>query len=256
MMGRDVSGLPTHERGIAYVPAQPVIPGWMRVRELLGLLPGSAGADRMLEEFGLRWASDRRAGELSTGERKVVQISMALSSAARAILLDEPFSNLSGEWASTLDRLLKAERRPLVISHQERVPGFDIYVRLPLDRRGATDFRCPAAGTFSRGDGPPLRGSSASRCPGGEAIRDAAQDILHPSSWEVANAHRARPETWPRSIGAPPRPAGPFSRWRKRPSGRTSGGSEVSGEEAATTGPTRRTTRAQRSDPSPGLAAG
>ncbi|MFP3235733.1 MAG: ATP-binding cassette domain-containing protein, partial [Nitrososphaeria archaeon] len=174
VMGRDVSGLPTHERGIAYVPAQPVIPGWMRVRELLGLLPGSAGADRMLEEFGLRWASDRRAGELSTGERKVVQISMALSSAARAILLDEPFSNLSGEWASTLDGLLKAERRPLVISHQERVPGFDIYVRLPLDRRGATDFRCPAADTFSRGDGPPFgRCDAASGSPGQRARWDS-----------------------------------------------------------------------------------
>lgn len=174
MMGRDVSGLPTHERGIAYVPAQPVIPGWMRVRELLGLLPGSAGADRMLEEFGLRRASDRRAGELSTGERKVVQILMALSSAARAILLDEPFSNLSGEWASTLDGLLKAERRPLVISHQERVPGFDIYVRLPLDRRGATDLRCPAADTFSRGDGPPFgRCDAASGSPGQRARWDS-----------------------------------------------------------------------------------
>lgn len=174
VMGRDVSGLPTHERGIAYVPAQPVIPGWMRVRELSGLLPGSAGADRMLEEFGLRWASDRRAGELSTGERKVVQISMALSSAARAILLDEPFSNLSGEWASTLDGLLKAERRPLVISHQERVPGFDIYVRLPLDREGDADLRCPAADTFSRGDGPPFgRCNAAFRSPEQRARGDS-----------------------------------------------------------------------------------
>jgi len=163
VMGRDVSGLPMHERGIAYVPAQPVVPGWMRVKELLGLPPGSAGADRVIGEFGLGWALDRRAGELSTGERKVVQISMALSSAAGAILLDEPFSNLSGEWASALDGLLKAERRPLVISHHERVPGFDLYVRLPLDRRPAAPprdgddlLRWPAAVTCARGGGAPF----------------------------------------------------------------------------------------------------
>ncbi len=145
--GRDVSGLPTHERGISYVPAHPVLPAWMTVSEMLRMTGSRSVAFDLLEEFGLGWALNRRAGALSTGERKLIQIIVALSSDARALLLDEPFSNVSRSWASRLEELLASEPRPVILTHQERIPAFDRYVRLPLsaqEERRALERRFPS----------------------------------------------------------------------------------------------------------------
>ncbi|MGC9191946.1 MAG: ATP-binding cassette domain-containing protein [Conexivisphaera sp.] len=133
--GRDVTALPTHERGIAYSPAHPVLPGWMRVGDLVRMVgPSAAG---ILEEFGLGWTLGRRAGSLSTGERKVVQVAMALASDAEVLLLDEPLSNLSEEWASRMLGAILRERRPVVVSHQEVPRGFSVRVRLVPSAGGA-----------------------------------------------------------------------------------------------------------------------
>ncbi|BBE41424.1 ATP-binding cassette domain-containing protein [Conexivisphaera calida] len=130
--GQEISHLPIHERGVSYVPAQPVLPGWIVVNEMLRMAGRRETAVDLLERFDLGWALNRPTNALSTGERKLVQILVALSSDTKALLLDEPFSNLSRNWASRLEELLRSEPRPTILTHHERIPKFDKYVRLPL----------------------------------------------------------------------------------------------------------------------------
>jgi len=51
-------------------------------------------ADTLLEELGIRHLSDQKAGVLSGGERRRLEISRALATNPAFILLDEPFAGI------------------------------------------------------------------------------------------------------------------------------------------------------------------
>jgi lipopolysaccharide export system ATP-binding protein len=51
-------------------------------------------ADRLLDELGIRHLSGQRAGSLSGGERRRLEITRSLASNPSFILLDEPFSGI------------------------------------------------------------------------------------------------------------------------------------------------------------------
>jgi len=56
-----------------------------------------AGARAVLARLGLEALAERPVGETSYGERRRVEIAMALAQAPRVLLLDEPFAGLSIE---------------------------------------------------------------------------------------------------------------------------------------------------------------
>jgi ABC-type branched-subunit amino acid transport system ATPase component len=68
-------------------------------------------ADALLHETGLGGLADRRAGEISTGQGRLVELARALARRPRMLLLDEPSSGLdaaeSQEFGDLLVRLVR-----------------------------------------------------------------------------------------------------------------------------------------------------
>ena len=78
-----------------------------------------ARADALLAQFGLGPTADQRAGELSYGQQKLVDIAMAFMSEPDLVLLDEPCAGVNPRLIGTIRRLLaelnQARRKSFIV---------------------------------------------------------------------------------------------------------------------------------------------
>jgi branched-chain amino acid transport system ATP-binding protein len=77
--------------------------------------PGDSGlgdkADALIEQFRLHHVADKKAGELSYGQQKLVDIAMAFMSAPDLVLLDEPCAGVNPSLVGGISTLLKELNR-------------------------------------------------------------------------------------------------------------------------------------------------
>lgn len=90
-------------KGIGYLPQEPSVFKKLTVRNnLLAILESlslskkeqNQKADILLDELGIRHLSDQKASVLSGGERRRLEITRALATDPKFILLDEPFAGI------------------------------------------------------------------------------------------------------------------------------------------------------------------
>jgi branched-chain amino acid transport system ATP-binding protein len=134
--GQSLLGIPTHQRidlGISYIPQQPGIFRWMTVEENLELGAWTFKKDqsrirRKLEENYERFPAlkERRkskAGELSGGMQRMVEVGRTLMTDPKVILVDEPTAGLakllSEEVYHMLTRLRDEVGMTIVLVDQE-----------------------------------------------------------------------------------------------------------------------------------------
>ena len=128
--GRELTHLPTHQRGVGLVFQDALLFPHMTVAEnLLFAVPVSdtsgnkastaqrqARVQQALQEAELTGMGNRDPSTLSGGQRARVALMRALLAEPQALLLDEPFSKL--------DAALRAQLRPWVFAHvrERRIP--------------------------------------------------------------------------------------------------------------------------------------
>jgi branched-chain amino acid transport system ATP-binding protein len=67
----------------------------------------SARADALIDQFRIRHVADKKAGELSYGQQKLVDIAMAFMSEPDLVLLDEPCAGVNPSLVGGISSLLK-----------------------------------------------------------------------------------------------------------------------------------------------------
>jgi putative thiamine transport system ATP-binding protein len=122
--GRELTHLPTHQRGVGLVFQDALLFPHMTVAEnLLFAVPANintaqrqARVQQALQEAELSGMGNRDPSTLSGGQRARVALMRALLAEPQALLLDEPFSKL--------DAALRAQLRPWVFAHvrERRIP--------------------------------------------------------------------------------------------------------------------------------------
>jgi branched-chain amino acid transport system ATP-binding protein len=134
--GKEIVGTPTHkliDLGLSYIPQQPGIFRWMSVEENLEMGAWTFRGDkarikRKLQENYERFPilKDRRkskAGELSGGMQRMVEVGRALMTDPKLMLVDEPTAGLakllSQEVYQMLVRLRDEEGMTIVLVDQE-----------------------------------------------------------------------------------------------------------------------------------------
>ena len=102
----DVTGLPMHlraKKGISYLPQEPSVfrkltveDNVIAVMQTMGLsnFDGKKKARALLRELNILHIKNAKAYVLSGGERRRVEISRALATSPKFILLDEPFAGI------------------------------------------------------------------------------------------------------------------------------------------------------------------
>lgn len=116
--GEEISSLPMYQRarrGMGYLPQESsVFRGLTTRQNLMAILEMQplSGADRharldeLVDEFGLEKVIDSRAGVLSGGEKRRLEVARALITRPSLMLLDEPFSGVDPIAVSDLQEII------------------------------------------------------------------------------------------------------------------------------------------------------
>jgi branched-chain amino acid transport system ATP-binding protein len=132
--GRDITGLAMHRRvrlGLARsYQITSLFPNFTVLENLAlalqGTGQGSGGPDDRdraraeLDAVGLGQRADQLAGALAHGERRQLELGLALATGARILLLDEPMAGMGPEEAARITSLiesLKRRRTILLVEH-------------------------------------------------------------------------------------------------------------------------------------------
>jgi branched-chain amino acid transport system ATP-binding protein len=147
--GRDVAGLPAHRRARLGIVRTFQLPREFRalttIENLLVAAPGQRGesaagvaagrwlwrrdedelteaARGLLRLFGMAEAADERAGRLSGGQKRMLEVMRALMAGPRLLLLDEPMAGLAPALAERLEaacrQLAGAGMSILLVEHE------------------------------------------------------------------------------------------------------------------------------------------
>lgn len=122
LMGEDVTALPLWaraRRGISYVPQTPSVLWDLSVRDNLASYhrivhprvdasSARKAVERLAARVALQDRMDVRAGELSGGERRRLELARALTRPPRVLVCDEPFAGVDPQQASRLGDMLRS----------------------------------------------------------------------------------------------------------------------------------------------------
>ncbi|MGW0313887.1 ABC transporter permease [Streptomyces flavidovirens] len=126
---RDVSSLPPHRRGIAWVPQDGALfphltalanTAYGRTAQGASKAHARAEAQEWLDRLGVGHLAHRRPGQLSGGQAQRVALARALAARPRLLLLDEPLA--------ALDQTTRARVRHTLRDHLAGFPGVCLIV--------------------------------------------------------------------------------------------------------------------------------
>jgi ABC-type multidrug transport system ATPase subunit len=99
-----INGL--HHNLIKYLPQSHFLPNHIKIKTIINLFCSNEGAIKIYENPLVKPLLNKKSGQLSGGEKRIVEILLIIYSNAKFILIDEPFNGVSPIFREEIKKLI------------------------------------------------------------------------------------------------------------------------------------------------------
>jgi ABC-type multidrug transport system ATPase subunit len=137
---KKVSSLFSVRNQIQYLPQDNFMPGHLSIKSIIACFCNRSNADMLMRHDLIKPFLNKKVGQLSTGERRLIEISMLINPTAKYLLLDEPFNGVSPIYVEVIKDLIRsnATHKGYIITGQDYRNVIDLSSRLILMKDGIT----------------------------------------------------------------------------------------------------------------------
>jgi len=113
---------------IAYLPQYSFLPKGIKIKKLISLFCTQENSDKLFKLELIKPFLNETSGNLSGGEKKIVEVLLIIFSDSKFILLDEPFNALSPKIISEIQKIIKEQlkQKGIIISDHRFQEVLDI----------------------------------------------------------------------------------------------------------------------------------
>ena len=135
-----INGLYDNRQLINYLPQHSFMPNHLKVSTIISLFCDKSNADIIIENEFIRPLINKRAKQLSGGEKRLVEIFLMIHSDARYILIDEPFNGIAPIYKEVIKDLIRdhSSTKGFIITDHDYRNILDIATRIILMHDGGT----------------------------------------------------------------------------------------------------------------------
>lgn len=125
---------------VGYLPQDPFIPNHVKVHRVIRLFCDEKNASAIAESKFVKPLLDKKAYQLSGGERRVLEILLIVHANVRFVLLDEPFNGVAPIYKDEIKRAIKEQshEKGFIITDHDYRNVLDVATRTILIHDGAT----------------------------------------------------------------------------------------------------------------------
>jgi ABC-type lipopolysaccharide export system ATPase subunit len=95
-----------HHNLIKYLPQSHFLPNHIKIKTIINLFCSNEGAIKISENPLVKPLLNKNSGQLSGGEKRIVEILLIIYSEAKYILIDEPFNGVSPIFREEIKKLI------------------------------------------------------------------------------------------------------------------------------------------------------
>lgn len=125
---------------IKYLPQDSFLPDHIKISKVIDLFCEKGTALRIKDHDFVKAIVDRKSGEVSGGQRRLVEILIVAYSEAKYILIDEPFNGVDPIHKEEIQRLIKSQsvEKGFIITDHDYRSLLEISTKQVLVKDGAT----------------------------------------------------------------------------------------------------------------------
>jgi ABC-type multidrug transport system ATPase subunit len=125
---------------INYLPQDNFLPGHLTIKSIVSCFCDRSNAMSLMKHDLVNPFLNKKVWQLSTGERRLIEISLLLNSTAKYLLLDEPFNGVAPMYVEVIKDLIRSnvKDKGFVITGQDYRNVIDLSSRIILMKDGNT----------------------------------------------------------------------------------------------------------------------
>lgn len=137
---RILNGIYDNRNMIRYLPQETFLPNHFKVSKIITLFCDKENAESIRTHELISPLLNRRARELSGGEKRLVEIFLVIYAEARFVLVDEPFNGIAPLHKNEIKRIIleQSQRKGFIVTDHDFRNILDVSTRIILMHDGGT----------------------------------------------------------------------------------------------------------------------